>query len=99
VTVVSAAAETTVTYAEFMARNGQALQTLVKENAVQLRSFPDEVLQAIGRAIAAVMGEVGDSDPLTKKVYEAYVAFRREVAEWTVLSEQGYANARSRFFS
>jgi TRAP-type mannitol/chloroaromatic compound transport system substrate-binding protein len=95
----AAAAETTVTYAEFMARNGQALQTLVKENAVQLRSFPDEVLQAIGRAIAAVMGEVGDSDPLTKKVYEAYVAFRREVAEWTVLSEQGYANARSRFFS
>jgi TRAP-type mannitol/chloroaromatic compound transport system substrate-binding protein len=99
IVAAAAAAETTLTYAEFMARNGQALQTLVKENAVQLRSFPDEVLQAIGRAIAETMGEVGDSDPLTKKVYESYVAFRREVAEWTVLSEQGYANARSRFFS
>lgn len=99
IVAAAAAAETTVTYAEFMSRNGEALQTLIKENAVQLRSFPDEALQAIGKAIAEVMGEVGDSDPQTKKVYESYVAFRRQVSEWTVLSEQGYANARSSFFS
>lgn len=94
-----AAAENDYVYAEFMARNGQALQTLIREHGVQLRRFPDEVLKAIGRATAEVMAEVGDSDPLTKKVYESYVAFRREVSEWTALSEQGYANARASFYS
>ncbi len=95
----AASAENDYMYAEFMARNGQALQTLIKEHGVQLRRFPDEVLQAIGKSIAEVMGEVGDSDPLTKKVYESYLAFRKDVSEWTTLSEQGYANARSNFFS
>lgn len=95
----AAAAETLHIYAEFTARNGQALQTLIREHGVQLRKLSDEVLQSLGRAIAEVMGEIGDSDPSTKKVYEAYVAFRRDVAEWTALSEQGYANARSSFYS
>jgi TRAP-type mannitol/chloroaromatic compound transport system substrate-binding protein len=97
--MAAASAENDYMYAEFMARNGQALQTLIKEHGVQLRGFPDDVQQAIGKAVAEVMGEVGDSDPLTKKVYESYTAFRREVSEWTALSEQGYANARSSFFS
>ena len=97
--LAAASTENSLAYAEFMARNGQALHTLIKEHGVQLRSFPDGVLQAVGKAIAEVMGKAGDADPLTKKVYDSYVAFRREVAEWTALSEQGYANARSSFFS
>jgi TRAP-type mannitol/chloroaromatic compound transport system substrate-binding protein len=86
-------------YAEFMARNGQALQTLTKEHGVQLRRFPDDVLRSLGKAITEVMAEIGDSDPLTKKVYESYITFRREVSTWTALSEQGYANARASFYS
>jgi TRAP-type mannitol/chloroaromatic compound transport system substrate-binding protein len=95
----AAAAENDIMYAEFMARNGQALQTLTKEHGVQLRRFPDDVLRSLGKSITEVMAEIGDSDPLTKKVYESYIAFRREVSAWTALSEQGYANARASFYS
>ncbi len=99
IVAAAAANENGRAYAEFMARNGQALHTLIKEHGVQLRSFPDDVLRAVGRVIAEVMGKVGDTDPLTKKVYDSYVAFRKEVTEWTAVSEQGYANARAGFFS
>src|SRR5690606_38368463 len=95
----TAATENAVVYAEFMARNAEALQTMVKAHGVQLRRFPDEVLQAAGRAAAEVVATLGNSDPLTRKVFDSYVAFRRDIAEWTALSEQGYANARSTYFS
>lgn len=94
-----ATAENDSLYAEYMARNSEALQSLIHDQGVQLRKFPDAVMQAIGHAVAEVMTEIADSDPLTRKIYDSYVAFRRTVSEWTTLAERGYAEARSRYFS
>ena len=42
-----------------------------------------------------MVAEVGNSDPLTKKVYDSYMAFRTEILGYTKMSEQAYLNARS----
>jgi len=82
-------------YADYQANNGESLNKLVQKHGVELRQFPDELLTEIGRLSGEVVSEIGNSDPLTKKVFESYIAYRRKMLGWTKLSEQGYLNARS----
>src|SRR5690606_10039549 len=63
--------------AEFHARNSQALDTLVRDHGVQLKKFSDDILKAISQRSEEVVAEIGDSDPLTRKVYKSYQEFRR----------------------
>ena len=81
--------------AEFNARNGQALETLIKTHNVQLRRFPNEFLQAYGTACGDVVQELRDTaDPLTKQVIESFLKARRELMAWNRIAEQGFMNAR-----
>jgi TRAP-type mannitol/chloroaromatic compound transport system substrate-binding protein len=93
-----ASAENDYMYAEFNARNGEALATLVNQHGVQLRRFPDDVLKAIGTAATEVVSDIGNADEVTKKVYDSYVAFRRYISRWTALSEEAFTTARDAFF-
>lgn len=89
------AAENNRMFAEFNANNGNALKTLVEEHGVQLRRQSDEVLQALGNASGDVMSAVAGSDPMTQKVYDSFMAFRKQAMSWTALSETAYTSARS----
>ena len=84
--------------AEFGARNGEALSTLVNEHGVRLRQFPDDVLKAVGAASVEVVAEIGNADEMTRRVYDSYIAFRASITNWTALSERAYTTARSAFF-
>ena len=79
---------------EYTARNNEALRTLIDEHNVQLRRFPDDVLEVIRTMSDAVVAEVADKDPLSRKVYESYLSFRSEAMAWHDLSERAYLNAR-----
>ena len=81
--------------AEYTTRNNQALQTLVNEHNVDLRRFPDEVLDKLRALSDEVVGEVAEKDPLSKKVYDSFVQFRDQAKAWHAISEQAYLNARS----
>ncbi len=81
--------------AEFNARNGDALTTLINEHGVQLRKFPDEVLQEIGRVSGEVVRQVASEDPMTQKVFDSFLAFREKAMGWAKISDQAYWNARS----
>ncbi len=81
--------------AEYSSRNNAALQTLLNEHHVQLRRFPAEVLSQLRELSEQVVAEIADKDPLSKKVYEAYQAFRSQAVAWSDLSERAYLNARS----
>ena len=81
--------------AEYTTRNNQALQTLVNEHKVDLRRFPDEVLQKLKTLSDEVVGEVAEKDPMSKKVYDSFVQFRDQAQAWHAISEQAYLNARS----
>ena len=62
-------AESHLLLAEFNARNGQALETLIKTHNVTLKRLPNDFLQAYGAASGQVVQELLDGgDPLTKAV-------------------------------
>lgn len=92
----AAGAENDYMYAEFMANNGTALDTLVNQHGVILKEFPDEVFDAFGAVSEEVVAEVGKEDDLGKRVYESYLAARKAVGGWTKISEQAYTVARDR---
>ncbi len=90
----AATAENNVGFAEFNANNTQALTTLLTKHGVKLHQFPDSVYKAMGKAAQDVLAKTGAADPLTKKVYESFMAFRKKAVAWTKLSDQTYANKR-----
>lgn len=89
-----AGAENDRSYAEFNARNNDALNTLIKKHGVQLRQMPDDVMQAIGQASGEVVAEVAEIDDLSKRIYESFIAFRRQSISWSKIAEQAFLNAR-----
>ena len=80
--------------AEYTARNPGALQQLVEQHGVELRRFPDEVLDELRKVSAEVVAEPAADDPQYKRVYEAYTAFLDKVRPYTDKSELAYIQAR-----
>jgi TRAP-type mannitol/chloroaromatic compound transport system substrate-binding protein len=82
-------------YAEYIARNNQALQTLVQEHNVQLRKLPDPVLQRLRELSGQVVAEIAEHDPISKRVYESFQSFRQQAEQWSAISQRAYLDARS----
>jgi TRAP-type mannitol/chloroaromatic compound transport system substrate-binding protein len=80
--------------AEYTARNNAALQTLVEKHKVELRRFPDEVLERLRNLSDQVVTELTESDPMSKKVFESFSKFREQAIAWHNISERAYLNAR-----
>lgn len=84
-------------FSEFNARNGQALQTLINEHAVEIRRLDPAVFRALALASRDVVASVGGEGGLTKRIYDSYSSFLTSVSLWTELSEQAFVEARSRY--
>ncbi len=82
--------------AEYTARNNAALKTLVEKHHVQLRRFPDPVLARLRELSDEVVAEIAGKDPLARKIYESFRAFREQVQGWSDISERAYLNVRSK---
>ena len=80
--------------AEYMARNNQALHTLVTKHKVQLRAFPDDVLTKLRELSEQVVQEVAGRDKTTRAIYESFRQFRQQVMDWQRISELAYLKAR-----
>ncbi|MEE8515942.1 MAG: TRAP transporter substrate-binding protein [Alphaproteobacteria bacterium] len=87
-------AETEAMLADFNARNGAALATLINKHGVKLRRFPDDVLQALGKASEEVLDELESADDLTKRTLASFRKFRKNAMGWSRLSDQGFLNMR-----
>lgn len=83
------------TYAEFNANNTQALNTLMTEHGVQLHQFSDDLYKAFGAAAKDVLSTAAASDPLSQKVYDSFIDFRKKALAWSNLAEQSYMNKRA----
>lgn len=79
---------------EFVARNNSSLATLVNEHGVELRRFPDDILKGLGRLSGEVLADLTSKDPLSKKVFDSLITFRKDALRWSRLSEQTYLAAR-----
>jgi TRAP-type mannitol/chloroaromatic compound transport system substrate-binding protein len=78
------------TLGEFEAQNNLYLQKLVKEEGVQLRKFPAEVLKNLKKNAQEVIEEMVSQDPQAKKIYESYQKFRNDIEAWAAISEKVY---------
>ena len=87
-------AEYTNSLAEFNANNAKSLQELMQDKSIEIRKFDDGLIQALGKASNDVMAETANKDALTRKIYESYSSFRKQLISWTNLADRGYLNAR-----
>ena len=94
----AAQAENNLMHAEYQANNASSLDVLLNGNDVTLVRFSDDVLDELGRVSQEVVQEVADSDPMAKKVYESFVAFRKRAVAWSNIAEHAGMRARSRLF-
>lgn len=79
---------------EYTARNNAALQTLVQKHKVDVRQFPESVLQKIKSLSDEVVAEIANKDPFSKKVFNSFRKFRHEAIQWHAISEKAFLDAR-----
>jgi len=83
--------------AQFDARNGAILQTLINEHKVPVVRFPDAVLNTL-KPLAEevreeeVREEEAPKSPMAKKVNASFKEFQKQVGTWGSISEKTYYN-------
>jgi TRAP-type mannitol/chloroaromatic compound transport system substrate-binding protein len=90
----AAAAEVTRSLAEFNAENVKALALLRADKRIKILRFNDALIKVFGKLSKEVIADTGAKDPLTRKVYDSYMAFLAGVMDWGELSETGYRDTR-----
>ena len=87
-------AEVTRSLAQFNAENVKALKRLRADKRVKITRFNDELVKVFGKLSKEVLADMAAKDPLTRKVYDSYMAFLAGIMDWGELSETGYRNTR-----
>jgi len=41
-----------------------------------------------------VVAEIGQKDPMSRRIYDSYAAFRLQAARWSDVAERAFLNAR-----
>jgi TRAP-type mannitol/chloroaromatic compound transport system substrate-binding protein len=90
------AAEAAFALAEMERLNFEALTLLAALSSVQvrLRTFPPDLIAAARTQASDVLGELAGKSANARKVYDAYVGFRGEIAAWSRISLQAVLEAR-----
>jgi TRAP-type mannitol/chloroaromatic compound transport system substrate-binding protein len=78
------------TLSEFEAKNSEYLDKLINEEHVDIRAFPVEVIETMRILTRKVTNELTESDPKSRKVYEAYTAYLAKARKWADISEKVY---------
>jgi TRAP-type mannitol/chloroaromatic compound transport system substrate-binding protein len=85
---------------DMYANDPRALQTLVNEHGVQVRQFPEEILEAGAKAAQEVLTDIRtNGDALTKKVAESYVSAFNLLRTRTDGTDGRFAMARAKYFT
>jgi TRAP-type mannitol/chloroaromatic compound transport system substrate-binding protein len=88
-------AENAFALAESERMNAAALQSLVEEHGVQLRSFPDEVTDALRAQAPAVLAQFAGRGGLDERIHDSYVAMLELLRPWSRESMAAYLAARA----
>ena len=90
----AAQAEVTRSLAEFNAENVKSLKLLRADPLIRILRFNGDLIKTFGRLSKEVLADTAAKDPLTRKVYDSYMAFLGGVMDWGELSETGYRDTR-----
>jgi len=84
---------------DMYANDPRSLQTLVNEHGVQVRRFPDEILEAGGKAATELLTEIRtNGDALTKKVAESFIESLNILRTRTEGTDSPFLQAREKYF-
>ena len=85
---VAAAAAAHRTLADFTFHNIVTLEPLLAEQGVEIRTFSDDIVRALGRTNREVLDELAASDELTGKVHASFESFLRQANRYGQLFDQ-----------
>jgi TRAP-type mannitol/chloroaromatic compound transport system substrate-binding protein len=71
----AASAAANETLADFVYHNIESYQPLLQENGVEVRTFSNPIVKAMGEAWKATSEELAAKDPMTKRVVESFTTF------------------------
>lgn len=74
--------------------NAASLETLVTKEGVQLRQYPDDILDAAKAATIDVMNELAAKDGLTREIVESYQGAAKHLDPWSKISIRAFLTAR-----
>lgn len=72
--------------------NAEALEDLVKNHGVKAQPLPEPVVKRLKEATLDSLQTIANGDPLAKKVYASFNAFKEKHATWAALSEKTFLN-------
>ncbi|MCB9464088.1 MAG: TRAP transporter substrate-binding protein [Candidatus Eisenbacteria bacterium] len=88
----AAAQDSVVTMqARYDAKNPAALARLLG-HGVEVKRFHDDILEAAEKAAMEMYADQAGKDPAYKRVYDQWLAFRREAFDWFATAENAYAS-------
>ena len=76
--------------ADYDAKNGPALQRMLSEGNIELRTFPPEVLNALEGFANELYEESSASSAMFAKIYEPWQTFRDNIRGFHAISEKAY---------
>ncbi len=79
-------------FSQMEAKNSETLTKLLQEG-VDIRTFPQEVLNQLRVYTNEVISEMTTKDAFTKRVYESYDNFRKKATNWASISEKQFYNS------
>ncbi len=91
-----AAAENDIMMAEYNAKSGVALRSLITDHGVKLRQFNDDIYDAFGKAAGQVFETVRGHSKLAKQIDDSFRANRKDLGAWSKISDQAYVAQRNR---
>ena len=80
--------------AEYNARNAQSMKVLVEKHGVELKTFSEEIMIALIKTSDEVMQELGQTDDMTRRIYNSYMDTRRAAMAWSKVADEPYLTSR-----
>ena len=80
----------TIMLSEFEAKNTEYYFKLINENHTTLKKFPDDVLDTLRKLTKEVIDEIVSGDAKSKKVYDSYSKFEKNITQWSEIAERNY---------
>ncbi len=77
---------------EFETQNAIYLDKLIREENVDIRNYPKEVLDQLRIYTDEVVAELVESDPFAERVYASYQDFRQKATVWSKVTEKVFYN-------
>lgn len=85
---------TTDMVAEYTHGNAFALKKLIDDPDIEVRRFPDDVLELFESITGDIVAEMIEGDPLAQRIADSYYAFLEVSRENQRVTEQAYLEAR-----